>query len=1463
MAYKTPRTKLMNKFLKCGLALLSGVWLCSQGALADDVRLYGTVNSTWGSYGSDVFDNNGEGIYSVNIGTSPRVQFVKAGPNSFGGGYYAQGIYYSSFYNETRDNITMPVRLYPYQATTWTADTVYRGFAFSTISQEMTWDPVTQSAYGCFYDNGLNQMQTLARVNLSTADPAWGALMTTDSIGQLPEKMVAMACNLNGQLYGIGLSGNFYAISKYTAKATLVGPTGLRVMNIRQSATADLTTGKLYWAAMTYDGDGYPMSSIYEVDPATGKATMAADLSDNGTGSGEQFLGLFIPQDLTLAARPEAVANLAAAATSTGGTVTFTMPSQDVNGSPLTGSLSYIIMVDTLNPIEGTANAGAEVSVPFTSDNSGQASIFVVAQVPATSASPAAASPVAQTTLWTGDGVPQAPTNVTATDDGSTVTITWTAPTGCVGQGTFNPADLYYTVTRFQRENATDSTVVADNLKATTFADATVPESNGTYYYKVVAHNGSLASAPAESNDITRSGGIALPYSNALNTQESIDGFTTIDANNDGSTWTFDANSGQLQYNYNSTNAADDWFISPAINMKKGAIYTFTFEALNTYPVERVEARVGSDATAEAMTTTVIEPTDITYTPRVHTLTGTFRATADGKQFFGIHAISDADRSTLFIRNLTITETPVTAPEGVTGLTVTPGDKGASQATITFNAPTTSLGGSSLTDSLSISISRDGQQVGKLSAWPGEACAYTDNAVPSGSHTYSVVAIGQDGYQSASETATAFVGIDVPGAVRNLKAVEDMDHEGLIHVTWDAPLTGVNGGYIDPAALTYYLSVGYERDDRNLGNSTSFDDQLTINGAQTYTGYTVYAVNGTGSGRDYRQTCTTVAGPAVVAPMIETFPQSTMKSGPWLTNVTNGEIGDAYCYAMGEYNGIIAQDADGGMQSFSAVRAGLSVRSESPKVDISRLKSPVLHFWARFNGTDDSLVVSVSPEYQGFQPVLRLSADKAAEGWQRYTVDLSLWKDTRFIQVGFEGKSVSTLDNFIDYDNVAIIDNANTDLMAMSLTTPERANTGSEATMQVVLRNNSAETAGNATVTLYKNGKAVKTVGVPETDVDMTTTVELTDTASVMDADTTSYFAVVSMDGDEVAANDTTNTRTMLVIKPDYPAPTGLTAIKEDNGVNLTWQEPDMLNRKGAATTDGFDSYTMFDISGFGDWTTIDQDGDSTIMITLSALFGPLQYNNAGKPMAYQVFNPEEVGITFNSWKPHSGNQMLVSFANASPDQGFSKGKQNDDWLVSPRLSGEEQTISFFAKAGMGGNYIPEQIEVLYSTTDAQPASFTKVGETIDINNVNEWQEFRFNVPQGATYFAIRHVSDYKFALLIDDITYIADGSQPVDLTLLGYNVYRDSVRLNSSLVTDRAFTDASAKAGLYQVTAIYDKGESVPCDAVAATTGIREINADGRTTADGTPLFNIAGQRVSSNYKGIVIQKGKKTIKK
>lgn len=97
---------------------------------------------------------------------------------------------------------------------------------------------------------------------------------TIVNIGSMGRTMMALACDLDGQLWGISQSeGALYKIDKTTGATTFVGSTGQYCYYV-QSAGFDHYTGKLYWTGCGDSG------FFAEVDTETGQATVLA----NNTG---------------------------------------------------------------------------------------------------------------------------------------------------------------------------------------------------------------------------------------------------------------------------------------------------------------------------------------------------------------------------------------------------------------------------------------------------------------------------------------------------------------------------------------------------------------------------------------------------------------------------------------------------------------------------------------------------------------------------------------------------------------------------------------------------------------------------------------------------------------------------------------------------------------------------------------------------------------------------------------------------------------------------------------------------------------------------------------------------------------------------------------------------------------------------------------------------------------------------
>lgn len=194
---------------------------------------------------------------------------------------------------------------------------------------------------------------------------------------------------------------------------------------------------------------------------------------------------------------------------------------------------------------------------------------------------------------------------------------------------------------------------------------------------------------------------------------------------------------------------------------------------------------------------------------------------------------------------------------------------------------------------------------------------------------------------------------------------------------------------------------------------------------------------------------------------------------------------------------------------------------------------------------------------------------------------------------------------------------------------------------------------------------------------------------------------------------------------------------------------------------------------------------------------------------------------------------------------------ENDDWLITPRLDGRRQTISFYAK---GATFDNEWINVYYSTTDNHHDSFVKLNEDDHIVVSDGWRKYTFEVPEGTRYFAVRCVRRVVM-LMVDDFTYAPyDGSREAD-ELLGYNVYRDNVRINAELLTANRFIDTEAghDGAVYTVTAVYGSGESAYSnEATLTTTGI--VRPDADIPAVEGARYGIDGRRLNKPERGINI---------
>lgn len=143
-------------------------------------------------------------------------------------------------------------------------------------------------------------------------------------------------------------------------------------------------------------------------------------------------------------------------------------------------------------------------------------------------------------------------------------------------------------------------------------------------------------------------------FSTNFATEEEFNQWTVIDSNADNSTWKFDPNASTSTtfYSYHSTNAADDWLISPTIVAQKDGNVVVQYMVNGSSYGEKLEIFYGAGTTVEAMTNRASEVLEL----KDEKTGGYFiiNATKGQEINLGFHAISDADKWRLYMVSVNV-----------------------------------------------------------------------------------------------------------------------------------------------------------------------------------------------------------------------------------------------------------------------------------------------------------------------------------------------------------------------------------------------------------------------------------------------------------------------------------------------------------------------------------------------------------------------------------------------------------------------------------------------------------------------------------------------------------------------------------------------------------------------------------------------------------------------------------------
>lgn len=1374
--------------------------------LAGAAKAAGLPNLLGSVIYSDDFSMNGAGLFTIPTNSSQEFERLFLYANAEYGGVLVGDTYF------TCENYYYP----------WGGSNIsYTGYDISTgkdyfeakgvyYTYSMTYDLTTSTVYAIANYQGLNALVT---VKFDTAqktveiEPIAAIGMVTDGIWN------AIACDSKGQLWAVYsdaadpemTGGEFvctgstlYKIDKTTGVATKVGETGYDSL-YASDAIFDTKTDRMYWTVFNSAMEGF----LTEIDTTTGAATIIYDFPAN-----EQVTGLAIPEPEAEDKAPASVTDLVAnfSKDSLTGTVGFKTPTTFYDGTDGTGNINYTVTANGQEVATGTTTFDTEVSADVTVQAAGFYTFVVSTN------NDAGESPKVETKTYVGADTPES-TKVTATYLDGVMTISWLPVTASINGGFIDVDNINYKVTRFPGNK-----VIAENTTATSVTEnLPEPDRLTAYYYDVVATSGTLSSAPARSNTVTL-GYITPPYSATF--EGSLDGFSVIDANGDGITWI--ENDGNVRIMYNETMDMDDWLISPALKLKAGQLYNiaaqFACGRSDLPEHERIEVKAGQASSPEAMTTVLLEPTEVTNKlDDPMEWNGAFVPDADGNYYIGFHGISKMDVFLLYIENFSITPSKTgDGPVAVTDLTVIPDESGALTAAISFTTPSKTLTGKDL-DALTKVELRRGRQI--IKTWEAPAIntqlTYVDNLTSPGEYTYSVVSYSSAGNGPEAVVST-YVGVDYPASVVNVKAFET-DKPGEVTITWDAVTTTAEGAPLDPSLVKYQVYIIKDGSPVPLSGiltTTTYTYQAVAQGQQTFVQYIVAAITDRGTSN------------LINASLSGNIPTGTPYHGIYLSGDSDLK---KYIVGMNTAGGaewgvyddtlIPSQDYDNRMFALYGPYINCYGNLYTGLISLEGFSNPGISFYT-YNISDVSdtepdlneIVVGVrvngTLEFVTAKTII-VSETGLPSRWNRVIVDLSEYAG-KTIQVNFYSiiKSIA----YTIIDNIYIGNIYTHDLSIMSISAPDEVATGSSVSIDVVVSNDGTAAAEGYTVELYTGDELVATKTGNAIEGGDNTVVKFDVTMPPFATRDVEYTAKVVLAGDENAANDRSETIAIATIPSKLPAVTNLNGSLVDAAVTLTWDEPDVASIPADAITDDFEDAMAF-IPYYGMWKFVDMDNSPVSGFSDMDLPNIIAGMTKG---SFWIWDTDTRGTGNSYFKAHSGTKYL--FALYREDQGLS-----DEWAISPELDGSAQTISFYAQS-----YLPqylEKIKIWYSSTTSNPEDFTLI-TTIDQVGY-PWTRYEFDVPAGAKYFAINSCAKNAFMLMVDDVTYIPAGA-PHSTKFEGYNVYRNGAKINDNVIMSREYIDNDVEDGQnyeYVVVAVYNKGQSLPSNVVSILYQGTDIN--------------------------------------
>ena len=511
-----------------------------------------------------------------------------------------------------------------------------------SIGCPIAYDEKTDKVYSVYKDGSTYKLCTL---NLTKHE--------RNEVGTLGNNFLAITFNKEGKLYGINSAGRVGEISTADATFTEILSTGMNPHYQQSAAFPANDNNTMYWAATLDDWGG--TLGIYKIDLKAKTSTMLREFKHE-----EEFGCLWVGDKVVAQGVPAASTDLAAdfANGELTGKINFTAPEKTYGGQTLTGDLTYKVLVDGVENMQGSTQAGkATIAEVTTTQGLHDFAVIVIN-------AEGDGDKAEIKNIYVGHDTPKQVKNVKLVQGGAAdkLTLTWDAATEGMHNGYVDPAEVKYQVRKMP------SGEIVDNAATSPFKYTVTQEKAEKCFFDVTPYiDDEHKGLPTASNKVMIGKPFEVPYAAGFDTNDEVLLFTTEHIGDGNAYWDWDYDYKFMKI-YSSTAPKDDWLFTPFIAVEEGSIYKLSFD-VRTIGTEKYEVKYGLAPEAAAMTEQLAADTEVDtdqFAPRIVE----FTAKQTAAIYIGFHAnTTDVEKGmNLYLDNIRLKKVGTTAISSVSAL---------------------------------------------------------------------------------------------------------------------------------------------------------------------------------------------------------------------------------------------------------------------------------------------------------------------------------------------------------------------------------------------------------------------------------------------------------------------------------------------------------------------------------------------------------------------------------------------------------------------------------------------------------------------------------------------------------------------------------------------------------------------------------------------------------------------------